>query len=73
MMGDEIELVARAFYEAEYPDSWDNAPESSQNQFRDLARIAIASLDSPPTEIHSSSEFMDTSCRNIKAAPFLSA
>lgn len=41
---DQVELVAQAFYGAEYPGDWDDAPEILQEQFRDLARMAIALL-----------------------------
>lgn len=44
MTPDQVELVAQAFYGAEYPGDWDDAPEILQEQFRDLARMAIALL-----------------------------
>jgi hypothetical protein len=44
MTPDQVELVAKAFYAAEYVGDWDDAPEISQEQFRDLARTAITLL-----------------------------
>ncbi|MEE1611102.1 hypothetical protein [Microvirga sp. CF3016] len=44
MTPDQVELVAQAFYGAEYPGDWDDAPEILQEQFRDLARMAISLL-----------------------------
>jgi hypothetical protein len=35
----------RAFYEAEFPDPWDNAQGAIREHFRDLARTAIATLN----------------------------
>ncbi len=41
-----IELVARAFYDAEYEGfSWDHEPEILKRQFREYARNAINLLD----------------------------
>jgi hypothetical protein len=41
-----IELVARAFYDAEYEGfSWDNEPEILKRQFREYARNAINLLN----------------------------
>ena len=44
MPSDQVELVAQAFYAAEYSGDWDDAPEILQQQFRDLARTAITLL-----------------------------
>jgi hypothetical protein len=44
MKPDHVELVARAFYAAEYSSDWDDAPEILQQQFRDLAHTAISLL-----------------------------
>ena len=44
MTSDQVELVAQAFYGAEYPGDWGDAPEALQEQFRDLARTAILLL-----------------------------
>jgi hypothetical protein len=44
MKPDQVELVAQAFYAAEYSGDWDDAPEILQQQFRDLARTAITLL-----------------------------
>lgn len=50
----QIELVAQAFYAAEYSGDWDNAPELLQEQFRDLARMAIALLQQQISHCRSS-------------------
>jgi hypothetical protein len=42
---EQVEHVARAFYEAEFLGLWDNAQGAIQEHFRDLARAAIATLD----------------------------
>ncbi|MBQ0824231.1 hypothetical protein KBI52_28955 [Microvirga sp. HBU67558] len=44
MTPDQVELVAQAFYGAEYPGDWGDASEALQEQFRDLARTAILLL-----------------------------
>jgi hypothetical protein len=44
MTPDQVELVAQAFFAAEYSDDWDDAPAIVQQQFRDLARTAITLL-----------------------------
>ena len=42
----QVELVARAFYDAEYEGfSWDHEPELLKKQFREYARNAISLLD----------------------------
>ena len=45
MTQEQVEHVARAFYEAEFLGLWDNAQGAIQEHFRDLARTAIATLD----------------------------
>lgn len=45
MTHEQVEHVARAFYEAEYPGEWNEVPEAAQEHFRDLARTAIATLN----------------------------
>lgn len=45
MTREQVEHVARAFYEAEYPGKWHEAAEASQEHFRDLARTAIVTLN----------------------------
>ena len=44
----EVEYVAQAFHDAETYDDWAAAPRDIQQQFKDLARLAIAAL-SPHT------------------------
>ena len=42
----QVELVARAFYDAEYEGfSWDHEPEVLKKHFREYARNAISLLD----------------------------
>jgi hypothetical protein len=45
MTREQVERVARAFYEAEYPGEWHEAAGAFQEHFRDLARTAIATLN----------------------------
>ena len=45
MTQEQVEHVARAFYEAEFLGPWDNAQGAIQEHFRDLARTAIATLN----------------------------
>jgi hypothetical protein len=45
MASEHVEHIARAFYEAEYPDEWENAPSALQQHFRGLACLAIATLN----------------------------
>jgi hypothetical protein len=44
MTPNQVELVAQAFYAAEYSGDWDDAPEVLREQYRDLSRMAIALL-----------------------------
>ena len=44
MTPNQVELVAQAFYAAEYSGGWDDAPDILQEQFRDMARTAITLL-----------------------------
>ncbi|MBA1157961.1 hypothetical protein [Microvirga mediterraneensis] len=44
MTPNQVELVAQAFYASEHSDDWDDAPEVVQEEFRDLARVAISLL-----------------------------
>lgn len=44
MSPDQVELVARAFYAAEYSDDWDDAPENVRERFREMACTAISLL-----------------------------
>jgi len=37
----QVELVAKAFYTAEYSGEWDEAPEPLRDRFRELAQAAI--------------------------------
>jgi len=37
----QVEYVAQAFYEAEYPSAWHEAPEHVQEHYRVLAQRAI--------------------------------
>jgi hypothetical protein len=41
----QVAYVARAFYEVEFPGTWDHAQGSIQEHFRDLARMTIATLN----------------------------
>jgi hypothetical protein len=45
MASEQVEHVARAFYEAEYPDEWEKAPSVLRQHFRGLACLAIATLN----------------------------
>ncbi|WP_404295410.1 hypothetical protein ACD578_28155 (plasmid) [Microvirga sp. RSM25] len=45
MTQEQVEHVARAFYEAEFPGPWDDARGAIQERFRDLARTAIVILN----------------------------
>jgi hypothetical protein len=45
MTSEQIEHVARAFYEAKHPDGWEDAPRALRQHFRDLAYLAIATLN----------------------------
>ncbi|MBQ0820042.1 MULTISPECIES: hypothetical protein [Microvirga] len=45
MTREQVEHVARAFYEVEFSLPWNEAGEATQNRFRGLARTAIARLD----------------------------
>ena len=45
MTRNQVELVAQAFYAAEYSGEWQNEPEATRERFRDCARTAIATLD----------------------------
>ncbi|QRM28688.1 hypothetical protein [Microvirga sp. VF16] len=45
MTQEQVEHVARAFYEAEFPGTWNDAQGAIQRHFRDLARTAIATLN----------------------------
>ncbi|WP_262268589.1 hypothetical protein [Microvirga yunnanensis] len=44
MTPDQVERVARAFYGAEHPGDWDEAPAVLRERFRDFARTAILLL-----------------------------
>jgi len=51
MTKEEVEAVARAFYEnQEYARGWDLEPEALKETFRGYARVAIAALDGPISE-----------------------
>ena len=54
MTPDQVELVAQAFYAAEYPGGWENAPEPLRAHFRNLARVAIALLGQQMAQCRSS-------------------
>ena len=41
----QVEYVAQAFYDAEHPEGWTDAPGDVQEQFKDLAHMAIAALE----------------------------
>jgi hypothetical protein len=45
MTQEQVEHVARAFYEAELLGPWDDAQSAIQEHFRNLARTAIATLN----------------------------
>jgi hypothetical protein len=45
MPREQVERVARAFYEVEFSASWEDAGEAIQDHFRGLARTAIATLN----------------------------
>ncbi len=45
MTQEQVERVARAFYEVEFSTSWEDAGEAIQDRFRGLARTAIATLN----------------------------
>jgi hypothetical protein len=45
MTREQVEHVARTFYEAEYPGKWHEAAGALQEHFRGLARAAIATLN----------------------------
>jgi predicted component of type VI protein secretion system len=53
MTQDPVELVARAFYAAEYSGEWRDEPEALKEQFRDLAQAAIATLNHQMVEVRS--------------------
>jgi len=44
MTPNQVELVAQAFYASEYSSDWRDAPDILQEEFRDLARMAISLL-----------------------------
>ncbi|RDI60953.1 hypothetical protein DES45_102342 [Microvirga subterranea] len=52
-MQDPAELVARAFYAAEHTDEWEKAPASVKQEYRQLAREAIAALNDQNADIRS--------------------
>ncbi len=52
-MQDPAELVARAFYAAEHTDEWEKAPDSVKQDYRQLAREAIAALNDRNADIQS--------------------
>lgn len=52
-MQDAAELVARAFYAAEHTDEWEKASDAVKQEFRQLAREAIAALDDQNADINS--------------------
>ena len=54
MTPDQVELVAQAFYAAEYPSGWENAPEPLRAHFRNLARMAISLLGQQMAQCRSS-------------------
>jgi hypothetical protein len=45
MTQEQVEHVARAFYEAEFSGPWNEAGEAAQDRFRNLALTAIATLN----------------------------
>lgn len=45
MTREQVEHVARTFYEAEYRGHWHDAPGRLQECFRDRARTALATLN----------------------------
>jgi hypothetical protein len=45
MTQEQVEHVARTFYEAEYPGKWNDAPGMLRERFRDRARSALATLN----------------------------
>lgn len=45
MTQEQVERVARAFYEAEHPCNWREASKSTQEYFRELARMAIITFN----------------------------
>jgi hypothetical protein len=57
MTPDQVELVAQAFYAAEFSGDWEDAPEILQEQFRDLARTAITLLHQQISQCRSSPTF----------------
>ena len=46
MTQEQVEHVVRAFYEAEFPDPWDNAQRAIREHFRYLVRTAVATQPS---------------------------
>jgi hypothetical protein len=53
MVQDPVELVAQAFYAAEYSSEWHDQPDALKEPFRDLARAAIATLNQQMAEVRS--------------------
>lgn len=74
MTPDQVEFVAQAFYAAEYPDEWSEAPESLRETYRNLARTAVTLLNQQLP--HDSSSAMMTnvteSVRRMGAVQLLS-
>jgi len=54
MTPDQVELVAQAFYAAEYSSVWKDAPQPIKARFRNLARLAIALLGQQIAECRAS-------------------
>jgi hypothetical protein len=61
MTQEQVEHVARAFYEAEFSGPWNEAGEAAQDRFRNLAITAIATLNQQIAQ-----------CRRLVAKPSLS-
>ena len=73
MTPDQVELVAQAFYAAEYPGNWNSAPEPVRADFRNLARMAIGLLGQQMAQCRSSATpapmALSRSDRGEKAVP----
>ncbi|WP_114946971.1 hypothetical protein [Microvirga calopogonii] len=54
MTPNQVEFVAQAFYATEHSGDWDAAPGVLQEEFRDLARVAISLLDQQTSDSRSS-------------------
>ncbi|ANY83404.1 hypothetical protein BB934_34515 (plasmid) [Microvirga ossetica] len=67
MTSEQVERVAQAFYEAEYPTEWFDAPGILQEQHRELARSAITFLNHQIADHHAGAVPVLTDSRDTTA------